>query len=157
LKIHAGLSESVSAVAVEHQVASFQVDGIFQVPRSGLVGRIETGGIGFQVDLHVSLGDHIAGFGIEAEVVAVDTVEAGGISPVERDADFVKIGASVEFEFFDAPGADGEEGAASLGFGELEPPSACCAGAGARTDTSPRPPWRKLRRERPASGAVGTP
>ena len=119
-EINARTGGSVSAVAVEDQVAGLEMDGILEFLRSRLVGRGHAGGVGFQIDLHFTSRGNVAGFRIEGEVVAIDLIEAGGVAAVKDDADIVQFGTAVELEFFNVSGADGKDRASGFGLGKLK-------------------------------------
>ena len=85
----------------------------------GLIGVGSSGGIRFQVNLDFSLGRDVSGFRIVSEIVAVDAVEARGITSVEHDVDVVQLGAVAEFESLEIASLNGEERALAVGLGIL--------------------------------------
>jgi len=120
LKLDPGSGHSVSAVFVEDQIASLEVDWVLEFFWGGLIGTRETRRIGDQINLHVALGGDVTGFLVETKIVAVDLVETRGIAAIEHNADVVQLGVSVELELFDVAGLNGEDCALAIGFGKLE-------------------------------------
>ena len=95
------------------------MDWILEFLRRGLIGAGDARRVGHQIDLHLALGDDLAGLLVESEIIAVNLIEARGIAAVQHNADVVQLGVAVQFELFDVAGLDGEEGALAIGLGIL--------------------------------------
>ena len=115
-EIDARIGGCVAAVFIENQVAGLEVDGILERLGRRLIQVAGPFRIGFEVDLHLALGDDVARFRIISKVVARDLVEAGRIASVEHDVHVLQVGVAVELELLDVAGADGEDGASRLRF-----------------------------------------
>ena len=108
LEVHPRIGGSISAIAVENQIAGREMDGILEFFRRRLIRRGDARGIGLQIDLHFALRRNIAGFRIKGEIVAINLIEARRVAAVKNDGDIVQFGAAVEFELLNLFGANSE-------------------------------------------------
>ena len=90
------------------------MNGIFQFLGRSLVGVRQAGGVGFQIDLYLALGNDVAGLRIVFEVRTVDLVKASGIPPVESDGHAVQLGEAAFLELDGLAGLDLKQSSRSV-------------------------------------------
>ncbi len=119
-KLHPSIGVRHASLLAEYKPFGAQVDGVFHLARRALVVQQLTLGVALQVNVHFAAGFHRTGLLVVVKIVAVNLIEAIGVSSVNDDVDVLQVGAATLLVLHHLGGMNGKQRASAFALVERE-------------------------------------